>query len=271
MLNAIKHKFDIIKAVAIVTYKEWAVYRTHSMVSIFVGPVYFITQYFIWTAVYSGQSDVGGMTLDGIIAYFGITALIGYFTMDFADWNLQMLIRTGKYETFALRPINHIFFAFSQKAGHRVLGVIFEVIPVSMIFIFIFKVPLMPVYPVWAVISVILCFFMNFFVNYTIGLTAFWLTQSSGLRQVFQLFKSIFSGALIPLTFFPEVFQKIFFYLPFQYVSYVPATVWTGNYPMADVTIPQIVAIQAVYTVLAMGICFVLYNFGNKRFSGVGG
>ena len=71
----------VIKAVALVTYKEWSAYRTHSMVSIFVGGV-FSGQYFIWTAVYSATSSLNGIELPQMLTYFGLTSLIGYLTMD---------------------------------------------------------------------------------------------------------------------------------------------------------------------------------------------
>lgn len=83
-MKAIKHKFDILREVAVVTYKEWSAYRTHSMVSIFVGPVYFIVQYFIWTALYGDKTYINGMDLNQMITYFGASTLIGYLTMDFA-------------------------------------------------------------------------------------------------------------------------------------------------------------------------------------------
>ena len=130
--QAILRKLRVMRAVAFVTYKEWSAYRTHSMISIFVGPVYFLVQYFIWGAVYGGAArhaagvSINGLDLDQMLVYFGANALIGYLTMDFADWNLQMLVRTGKYLTFALRPLHHRFFALSQKIGHRILGFIFE-------------------------------------------------------------------------------------------------------------------------------------------------
>lgn len=143
-MNYLRHKFEILKAVALVTYKEWSAYRTHSMVSIFVGPVYFIVQYFIWTAAYRGKTQLNGMELSQMITYFGASILIGYLTMDFADWNLQMLIRTGKFLTFAIRPIHHRFFAFSQKVGHRFLGFIFEFIPCYIIFILLFRIRMVP-------------------------------------------------------------------------------------------------------------------------------
>lgn len=158
----IKHHFEVAKAVALVTYKEWSAYRTHSMVSILVGPLYFIVQYFIWTSIYGGHGTLNGMDLKQMLTYFGATTLIGYLTMDFADWNLQMLVRTGKFLTFALRPIHHRFFAFSQKLGHRILGFFFEFLPCFLIFQFILKIDMVPRYIGWTILSIIFAFLMNF-------------------------------------------------------------------------------------------------------------
>lgn len=271
-MNYLKHKVEVIKAVSLVTYKEWSAYRTHSMVSIFVGPVYFIVQYFIWTAVYSGRSDLNGMRLSQMITYFGVAALIGYLTMDFADWNLQMLVRTGKFLTFALRPIHHRFFALSQKIGHRILGFFFEFLPCLFIFIFLFKVNMMPVSLGWTMLSILLAFLMNFYLNYIIGLTAFWLVQSSSIRSVLKLLLSIFSGGLIPLVFFPLPLQKLLLFLPFQYISYVPTMVYTGHYKLADITlsIPQIVGVQALAVAVTALFSEVIYRASMKKFTGVG-
>ena len=130
ILKYFRHQCRKIRAIAFVTYKEWSAYRSHSMVSIFVGPVYFLVQYCVWKAVYMAkggtESVINGMSFNQMLTYFGTNALIGYLTMDFADWNLQMLVRTGKLLTFALRPIDHKLFAFSQKLGHRILGFTFE-------------------------------------------------------------------------------------------------------------------------------------------------
>lgn len=270
----IKHHFEVAKAVALVTYKEWSAYRTHSMVSIFVGPVYFIVQYFIWSAVYGGQgTTLHGMELQQMLTYFGATALIGYLTMDFADWNLQMLIRTGKFLTFALRPVHHRFFAMSQKLGHRVLGFMFEFVPCFLIFQFVFKVNMIPKYIGWTILSIIFAFLMNFYVNYCIGMTAFWLVQSSGIRRVFQALSSVFSGALIPLVFFPEFMQKILFFLPFQYINYVPSMVFSGNYKLAGISmsIPMIVMIQGFAVVIMLLFSEVLYRKSMQAFISAGG
>lgn len=271
-MNYIRRKYEVLKAVALVTYKEWFAYRTHSMVSIFVGPVYFIVQYFIWTAAYGSRTELNGMALSQMITYFGASTLIGYLTMDFADWNLQMLIRTGKFLTFALRPIHHRFFAFSQKVGHRFLGLIFEFIPCYIIFALLFGVDMVPKNVGWTAVSVGLAFLMNFYVHYILGMTAFWFTQSSAIRRVFDLLSGVFSGVFIPLVFFPMTLQKILLFLPFPYMSYVPVMVFTGKFFLAGVSmsIPVIVGFQGIAVGITILLSEVIYRASIRHFNGVG-
>jgi ABC-2 type transport system permease protein len=271
-MNYIRHQFEVMRAVALVTYKEWSAYRTHSMVSIFVGPVYFIVQYFIWTAAYGGKTELNGMELTQMITYFGASTLIGYLTMDFADWNLQMLIRTGKFLTFAMRPIHHRFFAFSQKVGHRSLGLIFEFVPCYLIFTLLFGVTMIPKNIGWTLLSVLLAFLMNFYVHYILGMTAFWFIQSSGIRRVFDLLSGVFSGVFIPLIFFPQVIQKILFFLPFPYMSYVPAMVFTGSFQLAGIklSIPEIVGLQGIAVMITIAFSELIYKTSIRHFNGVG-
>ncbi len=272
MMNFIGQKIRMCKAVAFVTYKEWSAYRTHSLVSVFVGPVYFIVQYFIWTAVYGENGTLGGMEFQHTIRYFGASALIGYLTMDFADWNLQMLVQSGKFLTFTLRPMHHRFFALSQKIGHRVLGFFFEFLPCLLIFALLFRVEIIPRYMGWTMLSVALAFLMNFYVNYCLGMTAFFFVRANGIRVVYQLLGNIFSGALIPLSFFPEAVQRIMMFLPFQYTNYIPAMVWTGNNSIGEMgmTIPQAVMLQGIAVIAAALLSEVIYRTSIKRFTAVG-
>lgn len=271
-MNSLKHNLRICRTVANVTYKEWSAYRTHSMVSIIVGPVYFMVQYFIWTAVYGSHTSLGGIGLPQMIRYFGATALIGYLIMDFADWNLSMLVRTGKFLTFHLRPVDHRSFALFQKIGHRSLGFLFEFLPCLLIFIFIFGVDMRPDSFVWTFLSVVLAFLMNFYVNYMIGLTSFWLVQSGGIRSAFMLVSGIFSGALIPLDFFPHGLQIIQFFLPFQYMAYLPAMVFTGHYSLGglELSTQQAVGMQAIAVLITFGLNELIRRQAMKQFTAVG-
>ena len=261
-----------VRAIGFATYKEWAAYRSHMAVSLLVGPVYFLVQYFIWQAVYENTGTLNGFTLPQMLAYFGVAAVINYLTFDFADWNLQMLVRTGKFVTFALRPMPHWLFALSQKIGHRTLGFMIEFVPIFLIFLFAFDIQLLPAEPFWAVISILLSFMMNFIVNYCVGLTAFWLVRAEGVRRVFLLLKDVSAGLFVPLTFFPEWIQKVLFFLPFQFITYVPTRIFIGEYELAGYspTIPALVAFQAGATVLMGALMLLLYRAAMRRFTGVG-
>jgi ABC-2 type transport system permease protein len=276
-VKKLKHKLDVCVAIAFATIKEYIVYRSHMMVSLFVGPVYFIVQYFIWTAVYGGGAVDGGGTINGIeytqmIRYFGISALIGYMIWDSADWNLSMLIRTGKFLTFALRPVHHPFFALSQKIGHRLLGTVLEALPCAVIFSLLFKIDMRPASILWTVLSIALAYLIFFYVNYIIGIASFWIVESAGIRSFYALLYGVFSGTFIPLVFFPKPLQIIQFFLPFQYTSYVPAMVFVGKYSLGDIqlSISAIVGIQALELLCIFIVSELLYNTAMKRFTAVG-
>jgi ABC-2 type transport system permease protein len=268
MIKSIK----TLKAVAFVTYKEWAAYRSHMLLSLIIGPAFFLAQVFIWRAVYAGKISVAGFTLEGMLYYYGTVSVIHYLIMDFADWNLQMLIRTGKFLTFALRPMHHMFFALSQKVGHRILGFLFEFIPVWLIFALVFRIPLLPAKPLWALASISLGFLMMFLINYSVGILAFWLTRTEGIRFLLRFIRDILAGVFVPLSFFPLAVQKVLFYLPFQFVTYVPVRVFIGSYELAGVAmdIPNIVGLQALAVLSMWGIARLLFRLGILRYTGVG-
>jgi ABC-2 type transport system permease protein len=242
------------------------------VLSLVIGPLAFILQVAIWQAVFHGKAEVGGFTLEQMIAYYGIVTLMNYLIMDFAAWNLQMLIHTGRFLTFALRPVSHCFFAFAQKAGHRALGFFIEFLPMVLVFAFVFRIGLVPREPVWFPVSLGLAFCMNFLINYSIGILGFRLVRTDGVRYVYTFVRELFAGNIIPLIFFPGVLQTVFFFLPFQFVVYVPVCVFFGDYSLAAIhlPIPVVVGIQAGAVCVMWIVTRILNYFGMKRFTGVG-
>jgi ABC-2 type transport system permease protein len=272
LIQQSRQSFEIVKATAWVTYKEWAAYRSHMLVSLLVGPLYFLIQMFIWQAILEKGGTLGGMSLPQLLTYYGTAAVISYLIFDFSDWNLQMLISSGKFITFMQRPLSHRLFSFAQKIGHRILGFWLEFVPITLLFTFVFKINLIPARPIWAAVSIGLSFIMLFLINYSIGISAFWLTRTVGLRRVYGVIRDICAGVFIPLTFFPDALQKLFFVLPFQYVTYVPIRVIMGSYELAGIqlSVPQVVACQALAVVVMYGVCELLWRLGVRRFTGVG-
>lgn len=206
-----------------------------------------------------------------MILYFAVSSLIEFLNWDNSENILQRLIQTGQFITFQLRPVSHIYFSFLQKIGQRLLAFLIEVIPV-MCFYILFGVRLIPAEPFWALISLILGFILSFLIRYTIGTLAFWFVKTAGISRAVVVLTSICSGAFLPLNLYPYGFQKFLFFLPFQFVSYVPVRVFIGKYELAGISmpIPHIVFIQAVMVIVMFLFNRILWYFGIKRFTGVG-
>lgn len=160
----------------------------------------------------------------------------------------------------------------SQKLGHRVLGFFFEFLPCLLIFGLLFRVDIVPKYLGWTVLSVALAFLMTFYVNYCLGMTAFFFVRANGIRVVYQLIDSVFAGALIPLSFFPDSVQRVMMFLPFQYTNYITAMVWTCSNSIGSLglTIPQAVLCQAAAVAVTAVLSEILYRLSIKRFTAVG-
>lgn len=272
MIASAVRPLAVLRAVAAVTYKEWAAYRSHMLLSLFVGPAFFLAQAFIWRSLYAGHEVLGGFTREEMLRYYATAAIIYYLIMDFADWNLQMLVRTGRFLTFALRPVSHRYFALSQKVGHRALGFLFEFLPVYLIFALGFRVRLWPARPVWALLSIALSFLMMFLVNYSVGVLSFWLTRTDGIRALLRLTRDLLAGTLVPLTLFPSAVQKVMLFLPFQFISYAPVRVFLGRYELGGVelSLPAVVGCQALAVLAMWGLSGLLFQLGIRRYTGVG-
>ncbi len=272
MIAAAGRPLAVLRAVAAVTYKEWAAYRSHMLLSLFIGPVFFLAQAFVWRSLYAGREVLGGFTHEEMLRYYGTAAVIYYLIMDFADWNLQMLVRTGRFLTFALRPLSHQYFALCQKVGHRALGFLFEFLPVWLIFVLGFRVRLWPARPLWAALSIALSFLMMFLVNYSVGILSFWLTRTDGIRALLRLTRDLLAGTLVPLSLFPAAAQKAMLFLPFQFISYAPVRVFLGRYELAGAALPlpAVVGCQAVAVAAMWVASALLFRLGIRRYTGVG-
>ena len=47
----------------------------------------------------------------------------------------------------------------------------------------------------------------------------------------------VVGGAIIPLSFFPQILQKVFFYLPFPFLIYLPMRIYLGKIPAGEIPV----------------------------------
>jgi ABC-2 type transport system permease protein len=97
-------------------------------------------------------------------------------------------------------------------------------------------------------LSLIFAFLISFCFDYFIGLIAFYTESVWGLSITKEIVITVFSGALIPLQFFPEAIRKVLLILPFQAIYHTPLMMVTRPGLGIDTYLPML-AVQLIWVV----------------------
>lgn len=259
------------KAVAKTGFKVGLAYRFDFFVTLATAPITLIVFYFLWKSIfaYSGEEVIRGFTFETMVSYYLINMIVAFFTWSKIERWMEQDIRYGHMIMDLLRPIEYFFSVFSFELGMNMLGILIQAIPFFIIGLLFFNI----IIPSWVniiffVISLLLANILFFLISYLIGLLAFWFKRIEGLSRAKKPVIHFFSGGLIPLTFFPLIFQKISYYLPFQYIRFVPISFYLGSYKFIEMF--ELLAIQVAWVVLLFITAKLLWVRAFKRFAGAG-
>ena len=119
-------------------------------------------------------------------------------------------------------------------------------------------------------ISLLLAFLISFSIDYFIGLMGFYSESVWGLSTTKEIIITVFSGALIPLQFFPEAMQKVLFWLPFQAIYHTPLMMLTKPDQGLSIFLPMM-AVQLTWAVGLFLAARLFYNQAIKVLRIAGG
>ncbi|MBU2634524.1 MAG: ABC-2 family transporter protein [Nanoarchaeota archaeon] len=258
-------------AIARAGFKEAVAYRFHFYVTLVTSPLTLLIYYFLWKSIfeYSNVDIIRGFTFEGIVAYYALNMIVGFFVWSNVDEWLENDVRYGNLVNNLLKPFNFIFFYFFNLLGVSSLSIFLEMVPFFLIAIFLFGVKVAPVfYFLMFIVSIVLALLMSFLISYFVGMSAFWFKNISGIRRVKRVLIVFLSGGMIPLTFFPEVVQGIFKYLPFQYIRSVPINIYLGSYTYLETL--MLIGIQVFWIFVLYLIVNGIWNRAFKKFAGAG-
>jgi len=143
-------------------------------------------------------------------------------------------IKMGTISSHLLRPINTKLFFYFRFAGSRGIGLVFDFILLT-IGIYL-NPPKSALGVVLFVVSIVIASGLAYCFNVFVGTLSFWTTEASGLRNVANHFLKVFSGSMVPISYFPDLFKGIILLSPFPVLSYLPATFISGR----DISIENI-------------------------------
>ena len=206
-------------------------YRVNYYSGIAVYAINIGSYYFIWTAVYGDNQQLGGMTVAQMSTYVAVSWMARAFYFNNLDREIANEIRDGSVAIQMIRPYQYVVIKMMQGLGEGLFRLFLFSIPGMVVVALVFPISF-PTEPItWFAFAIMLVFsfFINSQINILTGLFAFFVENNEGMMRMKRVAVDLFSGLVIPLTFFPDWAEFVLKALPFQAITYLPASVFVGN------------------------------------------
>ena len=221
------------------TYLEFArigfvdtlAYRLRYYTGIITYFIYVSVYYFIWRAIFVHSSHIEGFDFSQILTYIAVGWIIRSFYFNNIDQDLATQVTEGTLVMNLIKPVNLESAMIAQALGQSVFRLTLLTVPTALILFLVYPVrrPASLVHFIAFFLSVVFSFFIVAGINYAVGTLAVRLKSILGLLRAKYFVLELFSGLLLPISFFPPIFQKALAVMPFQYISYIPVLLYLGK------------------------------------------
>jgi len=236
---------------------------------IFLGVILYVFLR-LWQVTFAetGAGRLGGLTLAEMLWYLTITESISLSAPRIAQ-AVDSDVREGLIAVQLVRPMNYPLYCLSRTMGERAVRFLMNLC-VGIVLASIFVGPLKMSVATAAVFmfALPLAFVLDFLGSFLIGLSAFWLEDTTGLYLLYSRMTMILGGMLIPIELFPDQWQRVVRSLPFSAMVYGPAHLfvspsWSG---LGELLLRQIIAVAVFATIVAF-----VYHKAQRRIFANGG
>lgn len=207
-------------------------YRTDYYTGILIYSINIGAYYFLWQAIYGDKSSIEGLSAVQMTTYVAIAWMARAFYFNNIDREIAQEIKEGKVAIELIRPYSYLGMKTMQGLGEGIFRFFFFSIPGMVLVSLIFPVSLPGNPATWGLfgVSLFLSFIINTQINLLTGIMAFFFYNNAGLIRAKRVIIDLFSGLLLPISFYPLWAQDIMKYLPFQGISYIPSMIFTNGF-----------------------------------------
>lgn len=225
----------------------------------------------VWLTVAASRPDaqVGGFDRGEIAAYFLVMMLVNHATFSWHMFEMGYRVRSGHFNSILVQPLHPWHRDVLQNIAYKVLTMAIMV-PVTGLLAWYFKPTwAAPSWAAWAFpLALLLAFLVRFLFEWALALLAFWITDTSGLNNLYMAAVLIFSGRLAPLDFLSQGLQTVAAWTPFPYMVSFPVQLLIGRLTPEQVS--HGITMQALWIVAGFLVMHLAWSRASSRYSAVG-
>ncbi len=183
----------------------------------------------VWSAVYGDRDSVDGIADNTLLVYLTISAVQVYILPNIIAVEVGERIETGQVATDLIRPFSFmkqmVAIQLGSSLGFAPACVL--VIPAAML-VGSLELPSLASGTAY-IVSFALAYVVSTLTWLLVGLGGFWVINIGGLRALLSVASGFLSGALIPVWFMPDALRIVVQLLPFQAMTFLPASIFSGQ------------------------------------------
>ncbi|WP_404431562.1 ABC transporter permease [Sutcliffiella horikoshii] len=246
-------------------------YRTNYYSGILIYSINIGAYYFLWQAIYSGKEDIQGISTIQMTTYVAVAWMARAFYFNNIDREIAQEIKEGKVAVELIRPYNYLGMKTMQGLGEGIFRLAFFSVPGMVIVALVFPLEFSANIATWGLfgISIIFSFIVNTQINLLTGIMTFFLFNNDGLIRAKRVVIDLFSGLLLPISFYPLWAQDVMSFLPFQAISYIPSMIFTEG--ITGNAVFQSLFMQMVWVFILIIPIQLLWNLAKKQLVVQGG
>lgn len=246
-------------------------YRLRYYTGIVTYFIYVSVYYFIWRAIFANSSHIEGFDFAQILTYISVGWIIRSFYYNNIDQDLATQVTEGSLVVNLIKPVNVQLLMIARALGESVFRLALLTVPTTVVLFLVYPVrrPASLGHFAAFLVSSILSFFIVAGINFAVGTLAIRLKSILGLLRAKYFLLELFSGLLLPISFFPPIFQKMLAAMPFQYISYIPVLLYLGK--ISGAKILQQLALQLFWVVAMLALGHVMWRWSSRKITIQGG
>lgn len=246
-------------------------YRLRYFTGIVTYFIYVSVYYYIWKAIYSQSTDIEGFDFSQMLTYVAVGWIIRSFYFNNIDQDIASQVMEGKLAMDLIKPVNIQMMYIAQALGESIFRLAMLTAPTAAVLLLVYPIrrPASLVHFLAFFASVVLSFFLVAGINFAVGTLAVRLKSILGLLRAKYFLLELFSGLLIPISFFPHVFQDLFSVLPFQYISYIPVLLYLGKIQGGGLV--KALGLQLFWVVAVFVIGDAMWRWSSRKITIQGG
>lgn len=188
----------------------------------------------MYRAFYQSGENSFPMSFSHLSSYVWMQqAFLAMFMAWFFDHEILESVTSGNIAYELCRPCNLYSMWFTKNMAIRLSRTVLRCFPILLVAAFLpypFNITLPPDFlsGVLFLVSVSLGFLVMISFSMLIYISAFYTISPDGIRMLAVSVVEFFSGAVIPVPFFPEALQPLIYALPFASMQSTPFLIYTG-------------------------------------------